>query len=114
MRDKRSEKETEMEKTEMKIAKSRNLVSTRGRSFLGIVTKKFPTRVVLELERTVFLPKYERYLKKKTRLHARIPNGMKVNEGDLIRIQECRPLSKIIHFLIIDIIKQADSKEEKK
>ena len=78
------------------------IVRTRGRIFEGKVTKKFPTRVVVELERTVYVHKYERYYKKKTRLHARLPPHFSVEVGDLIRIQECRPLSKIIHFMIIE------------
>jgi len=28
-----------------------------------------------------------------------------VNVGDLVRVQECRPLSKIIHFVVIKKIK---------
>ena len=34
-----------------------------------------------------------------------------INVGDMIRIQECRPLSKIIHFIVVEKIK---SKEERK
>ncbi len=97
------------ENNEKKTA-SKNLVGARGRMFQGIVTKKFPKRVVIEFERTVYVPKYESYYKKKTRLHARLPDNMDINVGDLIKIQECRPLSKIIHFIVIEKLK---SKEEK-
>lgn len=87
---------------------------TRGRVFEGKVIKKFPTRVVIEFERTVRVKKYERFFKKRSRMHARLPNGMHINIGDYIRIQECRPLSKIIHAIVIEKIRSADSKEEKK
>ena len=80
------------------------LVGTRGRIFKGIVAKKFPTRVVIEFERTVFVQKYERYYKKKTKLHAHLPKGIDINVGDYIKIQECRPLSKIIHFIVLEKI----------
>ena len=86
------------------------LVGTRGRTFKGRVTKKFPTRVVVEFDRTVYIHKYERYYKKKTRLHARLPKNIDVNVGDHIKVQECRPLSKIIHFVVLENL----SKEEKK
>ena len=89
---------------------SKNLVGTRGRIFQGIITKKFPKRVVIELERVVYVPKYESYYKKKTRLHARLPENIEVNIGDLIKIQECRPLSKIIHFIVIEKIKSGVAK----
>ena len=81
-------------------------VASRGRSFEGIVIKKFAKRVVIELERTIYVPKYERYQRKRSKLHARIPEDMEVSVGDLIRIQECRPLSKIIHFVIVKILKK--------
>ena len=84
-------------------------VQTRGRFFEGTVTKKFPTRVVIEFERTVFLKKYERFYKKKTKLHARLPTGMDIHVGDFIKIQECRPLSKIIHFMVIEKIRSAET-----
>jgi len=83
------------------------LSATRGRTFQGIVTKKFPTRVVIEFERTVYIKKYERFYRKKTRLHARLPSNMvqDINVGDYIKIRECRPLSKIIHFIVIEKVR---------
>lgn len=82
-------------------------VSTRGRIFEGFVKKKFPKRVVIEFERTVFISKYERFFKKITRIHARLPENKEkeINAGDLVRVQECRPLSKIIHHIVIDKVK---------
>ncbi len=106
------------EKTKQpKIEKEAAIVATiptRGRTFEGTVTKKFPTRVVIEMERTVFVKKYERFYKKKTRIHARLPQGMDINVGDYIRVRECRPLSKIINAIVIEKIRSAIVKESKK
>lgn len=84
----------------------------RGRVFEGIVTRKFPKRITIELERMVRVRKYERYTKSKTKIHARLPDCLEneINVGDLIRVQECRPLSKIIHFVVIKKIKGAEEK----
>jgi len=76
-------------------------ISTHGRIFKGKVIKKFPGRVVIEFERTVYVPKYERFYKKKTRLHARLPPNIDVNLNDIIKIAECRPISKLVHFIVI-------------
>ena len=59
----------------------------RGRTFEGIVTKKLHGRVTIEFERMLKLPKYERYEKRKTKIHARLPECMKndANVGDLIQ-----------------------------
>ncbi|MGV8152094.1 MAG: 30S ribosomal protein S17 [Candidatus Nanoarchaeia archaeon] len=78
-------------------------LSARGRTFKGKVIRKFPKRVTIEFERTVYVEKYERYSKRKTKLHARLPACLEssINIGDYIEIRECRPLSKIINFVAI-------------
>ena len=81
---------------------------TRGRIFYGNVVKKFDKRVVVEFERTVKIPKYERFAKKMTRLHARIPEGMNLEIGNYVKLQECRPLSKIIHFVVLEVVKKSE------
>lgn len=102
-------------KGKMQETEEKEVVGTRGRIFEGTVTKKFPTRVVVEFERTVFVQKYERFYKKKTRLHARLPQGMNVEVGDYIRVRESRPLSKIIHFVVIEKVRSPQhSQKEKK
>ncbi len=82
-------------------------LKVRGRIFEGKVTKKFHKRITIEFERMIYVRKYERYKKSKTKIHARLPICMedKIQVGDLIKIQECRPLSKIIHFVVIEKIK---------
>src|SRR3989344_8087182 len=79
----------------------------RGRTFDGLVTKKFDKRIVIEFERVIYVRKYERYAKTKTKIHARLPTCMKnkINIRDYVKVQECRPLSKIIHFAVIEKIK---------
>jgi small subunit ribosomal protein S17 len=87
--------------------KKKKIVGTRGREFQGYVVKKFPRRLVIEFERTVYVAKYERFLKDKTRLHARLPEGIDANVGDYVKVKECRPLSKIIHFIVIEIVRKS-------
>lgn len=78
-------------------------ISLRGRSFYGTVIRKFPKRIVIEFERTIFIKKYERYAKRKTKLHARLPDCifLDINLGDYVEIKECRPISKLIHFVVV-------------
>ncbi len=86
----------------------------RGRIFEGIVKKKFPGRIVIELERMIYVRKYERYKKSRTKIHARLPKciGEKISVGDIVRVQECRPLSKIIHFVAMEKIKSSEAREK--
>ena len=111
---KTEKKNNKKEKKESKLAVAPFITSTRGRVFEGIVTKKFPTRIVIEIERILYVKKYERFYKKKSKMHARLPAGMDVNIGDLVQIQECRPLSKIIHAIVIKKIRSADAQKEEK
>lgn len=87
-------------------------LKVRGRNFKGYVIRKFDRRVTIEFERIVKVRKYERYYITKTKIHARLPNCMKeqVNIGDYIEIGECRPLSKMLHFVAIKKIKNAGEK----
>ncbi|MFH0712149.1 MAG: 30S ribosomal protein S17 [archaeon] len=80
----------------------------RGRVFEGVVIRKFPRRVTIEFERMLKLPKYERYEKRKTKIHARLPDCMKdeVAVGDLILIAETRPISKMIHFVVSKVVRK--------
>ena len=79
----------------------------RGRTFEGVVVKKLAGRVTIVFERMLRLPKYERYEKRRTKIHARLPDCMKddVDVGDLIQIAETRPISKMIHFVVSKVIK---------
>ena len=106
-------KQTEKSEKEEKKSARAHSISTRGKVFQGIVTRKFPKRVVIEFERTIHIPKFERYLKKTTRIHARLPDEMAhdIHIGDLIKVRECHPLSKIIHFIVIEKIKSGETTE---
>lgn len=121
---KKQQSKEKMKKEKYKNSKSCNdiqcpfhgILSARGRVFKGTVIKKFPRRITIEFERTIYVRKYERYLKKKTKIHARLPDCMKdeINVGDYIEVRECRPLSKIIHFVVIKKIRDGENKTGEK
>ncbi len=98
------------EETKNNISKEVKILP-RGRIFEGFVISKFPKRVAIEFERTVFFAKYKRFSKKITRIHARLPEDINVNIGDLVRVRECRPLSKMIHHIVTDIIRTSGEKK---
>ncbi|PJE58385.1 MAG: 30S ribosomal protein S17, partial [Candidatus Portnoybacteria bacterium CG10_big_fil_rev_8_21_14_0_10_36_7] len=57
----------------------------------------------------------ERYAKRKTKLHARLPDCMsnEINIGDYIEIKECRPISKIIHFVVVGKVNSREDTSRK-
>jgi small subunit ribosomal protein S17 len=97
-------------------------LSTRGREFTGIViSDKMNKTVTVEWERRRYLPKYERYQKRRTRVKAHNPVSINAEKGDTVIIKETRPISKTKNFLVISIVKKhnveshvADKKQEKK
>ncbi|MEA3329394.1 MAG: 30S ribosomal protein S17 [Nanoarchaeota archaeon] len=106
--------EKKKESKEVKVRSLLSSVSARGRKFQGTVIRKFEKRVTIEFERVNYVKKYERYSKSKAKIHAYLPASMvkEINLGDYIQVQECRPLSKIIHHIVIKKIRAANQTME--
>jgi len=77
-------------------------VAVRGRKFNAVVvSNKMKNGVVVEKPYVKKIQKYERFEKRKTRISAHKPACMPVKTGDTVTVQECRPLSKTISFVVI-------------
>ena len=80
--------------------------SLRGREFVGVVIKDSGNKTVtIESPRLIYLSKYERYEKRKSRIKVHVPSGKKLNLGDKIRVVETRPISKTKNFILVEVIK---------
>lgn len=78
-------------------------LKVRGRIFIGKVIKNLAHKTVqLEFSYQISIPKYERFEKRRTRLQAHVPPCMKVNIGDIVKVVECRPISKTKNFVVIE------------
>lgn len=78
----------------------------RGRTFTEkVVSAKSHRSAIIEINRLNYIRKYERYEKRKTRLQVHNPECINAKEGDVVKVQECRPVSKTKHFVIIKKIK---------
>jgi len=105
-------KEEKIEKISQRICNDRDCpihgnLKMRGKTFKGIVISKHDKRIAIEFERMIYIKKYERYAKTKTKIHARLPKckEKEIQIGDLVKVKECRPLSKIIHFVFVEKIR---------
>jgi len=79
---------------------------THGRVFEGmVVSDKMQRTVSVEWQRQLRVPKYERYLKRRTRVSAHNPVCIAAKKGDVVRIAECRPISKTVSFAVIEVLK---------
>lgn len=96
-----------------KKAKSGKILP-RGRAFTGTVVSVSPHKsAVAEWDWWKYVPKYERYEKKKTRISVHNPAEIGAQKGDKVRIRECRPLSKTKKFIITEIIGKEEFFAEK-
>jgi len=87
-------------------------IRTHGRSFVGVViSTKMAKTATVEWETKRYIPKFERYEKKRTRVKAH--NQTDAKKGDIVRITQTRPLSKTKHFIIIEHIGKEKLFEEK-
>jgi len=77
-------------------------IRTRGRKFTGIVLDaKMQSTAIVEWERKMYVRKYERYEKRRTRVKVHNPPEINAKKGDIVQITECRPISKTKHFVIL-------------
>lgn len=64
------------------------------RSLAGVVTgDRMDKTITVRIERTVQHPVYGKIMRRKTRLHAHDERN-EARAGDLVTIEECRPISK--------------------
>jgi small subunit ribosomal protein S17 len=73
-----------------------------GRTFVGtVLAARSAKTATVGWERRYPIPKYERYERRYTKLHAHNPSCINAQEGDLVTLVETRPLSKTKNFVIV-------------
>ncbi|MCX7555097.1 30S ribosomal protein S17 [Marinicella sp. S1101] len=70
----------------------------------GVVTSdKMNQTVTVMIERKIKHPLYGKYIKKSTKIHAHDPDN-KCQQGDVVKIVECRPISKTKSWKVVEIV----------
>ncbi|MDE1868669.1 MAG: 30S ribosomal protein S17 [Candidatus Micrarchaeota archaeon] len=83
-------------------------LKTHGNEIEGIVVSdKAPKTVIIEHAYATFLTKYERSLRKTSRIAAYNPECVKAKTGDTVIIAGSRRLSKTKSFVVTKITKKA-------
>jgi small subunit ribosomal protein S17 len=77
-------------------------IKVRGDVLQGTVVSAKPSKTVT-VERILvqYVPKYERFKKVRSRVHAHNPPCIRAEEGDWVEIAETRKLSKTKAFVVI-------------
>jgi small subunit ribosomal protein S17 len=66
-----------------------------------VVSDKGDKTVIVSVERRVMHPLYKKYIRRTKRYAAHDP-GNRHKVGDVVRIIECRPLSRTKHFAVLE------------
>ena len=71
-----------------------------------VVSNKMAKTVTVLLERQVQHPLYGKVVRRSTKVHAHDEKG-ECKEGDMVRITECRPLSKTKNWRVVEVLTRA-------
>ena len=79
-------------------------LSIRGKIFEGIVINaKAKGTVVIERESLIDFTKFKRFGRSKNKIHAHVPSNLDIQEGDHVVAAECRPISKSVSFVVVEV-----------
>jgi small subunit ribosomal protein S17 len=67
-----------------------------------VVSNKMDKTIVVLVERKIKHPKYGKYIKKSTKLHAH--NESVVNIGDMVKVCETKPYSKTKTWKLVEVL----------
>ena len=86
-------------------------LSTRGFVKEGkVVSAKGKRTAIIEIHMVKYVPKYERYARTSSRIPAHNPDCIGAKEGDMVRIAECRKISKTKAWIVTEIVRKAGEK----
>ncbi len=85
-------------------------IGVKREEYVGRVIKKDVNRsATIEWERQHYIPKYERYERRRSRLRVHNPACVDARVGDFVRVRKTRPLSKTKNFAIVEVVKKAET-----
>ena len=83
-------------------------VTQENRTVTGkVISNKMDKSAIVLIERKVKHPIYGKYIRRSTKLHIHDAENT-CQEGDLVTIEQCRPLSKTKSWKLVEIIGHSD------
>jgi small subunit ribosomal protein S17 len=77
------------------------------RTLIGrVISSRMDKTVTVLVERRVKHPVYKKYLRRSTKLHVHDENNV-CNDGDVVSVEPCRPLSKTKAWRLHEIVERA-------
>ncbi|HOR01851.1 MAG TPA: 30S ribosomal protein S17 [Candidatus Woesebacteria bacterium] len=84
----------------------KNKTKNTGKIFIGnVVSDKMANTIVVSLEYTRRHPMYKKIIRKHKNIYA--DNNLSAKTGDIVKVRETKPISKLKRFTTIEIIKKS-------
>lgn len=81
--------------------------SNAARTLTGkVVSNKMEKSITVLIERRVRHPKYGKFVRKSSKIHAHDETNQ-CHEGDVVTIEECRPISKTKAWRLVQVVERA-------
>lgn len=78
-------------------------LSIRGHTLEGVViSDKMDKTIVVRRDYLNYVPKFRRYERRHSHIPAHNPPCINVKEGNLVKIAECRSISKTVSFVVVE------------
>ncbi|NCA68655.1 MAG: 30S ribosomal protein S17 [Sphingobacteriia bacterium] len=71
-----------------------------------VISNKMDKTITVLIERRVKHPLYGKFMRRSTKIHAH-DEGNVCSEGDMVRVEQCRPLSKTKTWRLLEVIEKA-------
>ena len=82
---------------------------SRRRSVQGTVSSdKMDKTITVSVERLFKHPKYKKYIRQHSKVYAHDEQG-KAKVGDIVKVVECRPMSKLKRFALVEVVQSTGS-----
>ena len=72
-----------------------------------VVSDRMTQTIVVKVEEHRMHPRYRKHIRQHFKFHAHDPRS-EAGIGDLVRIEECRPLSRMKRWRLIEIVEKAE------
>jgi small subunit ribosomal protein S17 len=71
-----------------------------------VISNKMNKTIIVQVTRTMKHPLYERVIRTKSKLYAH-DEKQEASIGDTVRVMECRPLSKLKRWRLVEVTEKA-------
>ena len=69
-----------------------------------VVSNKMQKTLTVQVERTIRHPHFDKIVNRVKKYYAHAENAQEIPLGKLVRIEETRPLSKLKHWRVIEVL----------